>query len=355
MTGISHVDAVDVLKSITNQCHLVVSREVLIVLPEDIASPPPDKKTETDGEKMASPPASEDQPDNAKTSSPENVVSSPPPPEGQVSKTSPPPEDRDTKTSPPPHGHTNTDASTTSALTVPPVVQSASSEELSTFGEQLSQTANKVREDEVVLQQVVEQLLESAPQLESQPDDNVEDQKQVEVNKDDDQVAVKVDDVSALEEFAEELRQAKEQEKEEETVNINVGSEPRDNYVNYDIAQAVIVTSPSNASIANSETSVGSGDPPAQESSEQVDSVEVVKNETAATKNEAEVNKSEAEEKKAEPKEVAPVTEEIVISQSSGTLGMNIVGGSDRSSFPFGRGMPGVFISKVYIHLYIYL
>ena len=93
-------------------------------------------------------------------------------------------------------------------------------------------------------------------------------------------MADREDDISVLEEFAEQLRKSKE---EEITMHINTASsEPRDNYVNYDIAQAVIVTSPSNGSLANSEASAGSGDPPARENSEPLDNTEVVKNESTA-------------------------------------------------------------------------
>ena len=353
MAGISHVDAVDVLKNITDRCHLVVSREVLIVLPEDIASPPPTGDMANTGKDNVAPPTSEDQPDKVKTPPPaqsDNV--SPPPPEGQVNKTSPPPEDRVNESSLLPQEQINT---TTNTLTVSSVVLSNSTEEMHAFGEQISQAAVAAHEDEIVTEQVVEQLLESAPQLENQLGDNVEDQQQVEV-KDEYQTADREDDTSILEEFAEQLRRSKEEEREEITMHVNTASsEPRDNYVNYDIAQAVIITSPSNGSLANSEASVGSGDPPARENSEQLDNTEVVKNEpiiTEPTITEPSVEEPaatiEVEVKKSEPKVVVPITEEVILSRSSGPLGMNIVGGSDRSSFPFGKGLPGVFISKVY-------
>ena len=351
MAGISHVDAVDVLKSITDRCHLVVSREVLIVLPEDITSPPPGDKANTNGDNMASP-TPEDQPNKVKTpplAHSENVSS--PPPEGQVNTTSPPPEDQVNESSSPSQEQTNT---TTNTLTVSSVVLSKSTEEMRAFGEQMSQAATAAQEDEIITEQVVEQLLENAPQLEDQPGDNVEDQQQVEV-KEEDQTTDREDDTLVLEEFAEQLRKSKEEEREEITMHVNTtSSEPRDNYVNYDIAQAVIITSPSNGSLANSEASVGSGDPPARESSEPLDNTEVVKSEpttTTSTVTEPSVFEPTAkiavEAKKSEPKVVAPVIEEVVLSQSSGPLGMNIVGGSDRSSFPFGKGLPGVFISKV--------
>ena len=348
MAGISHVDAVDVLKSITDRCHLVVSREVLIVLPEDITSPPPGDKADN----VASP-TPEDQPDKVETPPPaqsENVSS--PPPEGQVNKTSPPPEDQVNESSSSPQEQTN---STTNTLTVSSIVLSKSTEEMRAFGEQISQAAAVAHEDEIVTEQVVEQLLESPPQSEQQLDDIAENQQQVEV-KEEDQTADREDDTSVLEEFAEQLRKLKEEEREEITMHVNTASsEPRDNYVNYDIAQAVIVTSPSNGSLANSEASVGSGDPPARENSEPLDNTEVVKNESTTTElTITEPNvvdpavKTEVEPKKSEPKVVVPVTEEVVLSPSSGPLGMNIVGGTDRSSFPFGKGLPGVFISKVY-------
>ena len=109
MVGISHVDAVDVLKSITDCCHLVVSRPVLIVLPEDITSPPPGDKAE-------------------------NVSS--PPPEGQVNKTSPPPEDQVNESSSSPQEQTNL---TINTLTVSSVVLSKSTEEMRAFGEEILQ------------------------------------------------------------------------------------------------------------------------------------------------------------------------------------------------------------------------
>lgn len=210
MAGISHVDAVDVLKSITDRCHLVVSREVLIVLPEDIASPPPGGKAGNSGDKTPSPP--EDQSDKIKTPPPtqsDNVSS--PPPEEQVNKPSPPPEDQASKISPPPQDQTNTDTVETNTLTVMPVVESKSMEEMRTFGEELSQVANAAHDNEVVVEQVDEHLLESAPKLEDLPSDNTVDQQQVEV-KEEDQTTVKTDDVSALEEFAEQLRKSKEDE-----------------------------------------------------------------------------------------------------------------------------------------------
>lgn len=343
MAGISHVDAVDVLKSITDRCHLVVSREVLIVLPEDITSPPPAGKANTSGDNMASP-TPEDQPDKVKTpplTQSENVSS--PPPEGQANATSPPPEVQVNESSSPSQEQTNT-------LTVSSVVLSKSTEEMRAFGEQMSQAAIVAQEDEIITEQVVEQLLENAPQLEDQLGDNVEDQQQVEV-KEENQTADREDDTLVLEEFAEQLRKSKEEEREEITVHVNTtSSEPRDNYVNYDIAQAVIVTSPSNGSLANSEASVGSGDPPTHENSEPLDNTEVVKSEPTITEPSVvePAAKIAVEAKKSEPKAVVPVTEEVVLSQSSGPLGMNIVGGSDRSSFPFGKGLPGIFISKVY-------
>ena len=349
MAGISHVDAVDVLKSITDRCHLVVSREVLIVLPEDITSPPPADKPNTNGDNAASP-TPEDQPNEVKTPPPaqsDNISS--PPPEGQVNTTSPPLEDQANEISSSSQEQTNT---TTNTLTVSSIVLSKSTEEMRAFGEQMSQAAVAAQEDEIITEQVVEELLENAPPLEDQLGDSVEDQQQVEV-KEEDQMADREDDTLILQEFAEQLRKSKEEESEEITMHVNTtSSEPRDNYVNYDIAQAVIVTSPSNGSLANSETSVGSGDPPAHESSEPLDNTEVVKSKPTATVTEPSVVEPAAkipvEAKKSEPKVVAPVTEEVVLSQSSGPLGMNIVGGSDRSSFPFGKGLPGVFISKVW-------
>lgn len=345
MAGISHVDAVDVLKSITDKCHLVVSREVLIVLPEDITSPPPSDRAKTSGNK--SPPTTEDQHDKAKT--PPSVQSenmSSPPPDVQTTKTSPAPEDQANKISIPP---TNTDSSVTDTLTVSStVVLSKSAEELRTFGEDLLQAASTAHDNEVVIEQVNEQLLEGAPQLESQPGDSIGDQQQVEV-KEGDQTTVNVDDITALEEFAEQLQKAtdEDQEREEITINVNTtSSEPRDNYVNYDIAQAVIVTSPSNGSLANSEASVTSNDPSTRESSEQLDNTKVdIK--TVPTDAQPIAAKTESEVKKSEPKVLVPVTEVVVLSKGSGALGMNIIGGSDRSSFPFGKGLPGVFISKV--------
>lgn len=354
MTGISHVDAVEVLKSITDKCHLVVSREVLIVLPEDITSPPPTGAT---GDKMVAFPAPEGQPDKVKTPPPvQSKNASSPPPEGQVSKTSPPPaEDQVDKVSPPPQGQTDADITTTTTLTVPSVVQSKSTEELHAFEEQLTQVANAAIDQERIFEEVVEELLEGAPQLENQPDDSVEDKQLVEL-KEDNQTGVEVDDLSALEEFADQLQRAKEQEIEEEMMNINVddvGSLPRDNYVNYDIAQAII-TSHSNESLANSEEDSSGGvtcDPHANKNKRQSDNIEVVNSEPVvvepAATEPAVVKSEEVEVKKSEPKFVPPVTEEVVLSQGTGPLGMNIVGGIDRSSFPFGKGLPGVFISKV--------
>ena len=349
MAGISHVDAVDVLKSITDSCHLVVSREVLIVLPEDISSPPPGDKANT-----VTTPAPEDQSNKNTTPPPsqiETVVSSLPP-DGQVTKTSPPPEDEVDKSSPPPsEDQRNTDTNT---LTVSSIMTSRSTEEMRTFGEQISQAALAAQEGEVITEQIVERLLEGAPQLEDQPGDDVKGQQHIEV-KGEDQSVDRADDTSVLEEFAEQLRRLKEEENEEISMHVNTSStEPRDNYVNYDIAQAVIVTSPSNDSLANS---VHSGDPPAHESNEQLDKIdEAVKNkpptvELTATKPSVKepTAKVEVEVKKSEPKVVAPVSEEVVLSRGSGPLGMNIVGGSDRSSFPFGKGFPGVFISKVHL------
>ena len=347
MAGISHVDAVDVLKSITDHCHLVVSREVLIVLPEDITSPPPGSKAQMGGDKIVSSPAPEDQPDKITTPPPaQSDNASSPAPDVQVSKTSPPPEDKVNKTSPPSEDQTNinTAAIQQQLVVASSIVLSKSAEELRAFGENMSQAANTMHESEVVVEQVDEQLLESAPQLEIQPDDSTIDQQQIEVKEE--QTTVTADDISALEEFAEQLRKSSEDDRGEVTVNVETaGSEPRDNYVNYDIAQAVIVTSPSNGSLANSEASVGSGDPPARESSEQLETVEVVKSEPTAAESAA--AKSKGEPKKSEPKVVEPVTEEVVLTKGSGPLGMNIIGGSDRSSFPFGKGLPGVFISKV--------
>lgn len=354
MAGISHVDAVDVLKSITDHCHLVVSREVLIVLPEDITSPPPSSKAQTGGDKTVSSPAPEDQPDKIKTPPPaQGDNASSPAPDVQVSKTSPPPEDKVNKTSPPSEDQTSISAVVTNTLFVASsIVLSKSAEELRAFGENMSQAASAVHESEVVVEQVDEQLLESAPPLETQPDDGTIDQQQTEVKEE--QTTVTADDMSALEEFAEQLRQSNEDDRGEITMNVDTaGSEPRDNYVNYDIAQAVIVTSPSNGSLANSEASVGSGDPPARESSEQLETVEVVKSEPTAA--EPAAAKIEVEPKKSEPKVVEPVTEEVVLSKGSGPLGMNIIGGSDRSSFPFGKGLPGVFISKVHTDTLIYV
>jgi len=367
MTGISHVDAVDVLKSITDKCHLVISREVLIVLPEEITSPSPSGATE---DKKVASPTPEGQPDKVKTPSPvqSKIVVSSPPPEGQVSKTSPPPtEDQVNKVSPPPQGQMDVDTTTTTnTVTVSSVVQSVSMEELRTFGEQMTQTASAALDKELVLVEVVEELLESAPQLESQlDDDSVEDKQPVIVK--DDQAGVEVDDVSVLEEFAEQLRRAKEQELEEEMISMHindVASLPRDNYVNYDIAQAII-TSHSNESLADGEEDNGggvTGDPHVSKNEGQSDNAETVKSKPSATEpaaaepvatesaaTEPAVVKSEVdvEIKKNEPKFVPSVTEEVVLSQGAGPLGMNIVGGIDRNSFPFGRGLPGVFISKV--------
>ena len=356
MAGISHVDAVDVLKSITDQCQLVVSREVLIVLPEDITSPPPGSKAQTGGDKTVSSPAPEDQPNKITTPPPaQSDNASSPAPDVQVNKTSPPPEEVN-KVSPPPKDKTNIDTLVTATLTVgSSIVLSKSAEELRAFGENLSQTANALHESEVVVEQVDEQLLESAPQLEIQPDDGMMDQQQVEMKEE--KTTVTADDISALEEFAEQLRKSSEDDRGEITMIVNTtGSEPRDNYVNYDIAQAVIIKSPSNGSLANSEASVGSGDPPAHESSEQLETVEVVKSEPTAAEPAAAKSQVEGEAKKSEPKVVEPVTEEVVLTQGSGPLGMNIIGGSDRSSFPFGKGLPGVFISKVYnILIYLFL
>ena len=346
MAGISHVDAVDVLKSITDRCHLVVSREVLIVLPEDISSPPPTDKVNS---VTSSVPV--DQLNKSTTPPPaqSETVVFPVPPEGPVTKTSPPPKDQVDINSSPVEDLRITDTNT---LTVSPIVMSRSTEEMRTFGEQMSQAAVAANADEVITEQVVEQLLEGAPQLEDQPGDNVEDQQHVEA-KEEDQMVDGVDDNSALEKFAEKLRKLKEEENEEISMHVSTSSsEPRDNYVNYDIAQAVIVTSPSNDSLANS---VHSGDPPAHESNEQLDEIdEVVKNKPSAEEPtitepsvEEPVAKVEVEAKKSELKVVAPVSEEVMLSKGSGPLGMNIVGGSDRSSFPFGKGFPGVFISKV--------
>lgn len=357
MAGISHVDAVDVLKGITDRCHLVVSREVLIVLPEDMTSPPPGEKAKNGEEKVASPPAEDQPPDQVKTSPPvqsENAVSSPPP-EGQGNKTSPPPGDEANKISPPPQSQLNIDAIVTTTL-------SKSMEELRAFKEQLSHTANTVHDDELIVEQVVEQQLESAPQLEIQPGYNVD----VEVKVDDAKT-----DLAQLEEFAEQLRRSEQEKREKEMVNLNeegtvtveTGSaDSRDNYVNYDIAQAVI--------LANSDVSTGSGDHPAGESGEQLENSEVFKSKVATTgsvvtgESEVEVKKSNVEEKQSEMEDkknetegkkspVAPVIDEVVLPHGTGPLGMNIVGGSDRSSFPFGKGLPGVFISKVCIVLLV--
>ena len=160
-----------------------------------------------------------------------------------------------------------------------------------------------------------------------------------------------MNDLSDLEGFAEQLRLDKEEEAAAEIVVMEEDKPPRDNYVNFDIAHAVI-TSPSSVSLNSEEAnskrdSVTSGELPM----DQADSSEVhavVKSKPAAEAAAAAPVVASVEVATKKTASVSePVVEEVTLMHGTGPLGMNIVGGSDRSSFPFGKGQSGIFISKV--------
>ncbi|XP_065897745.1 protein scribble homolog isoform X3 [Dysidea avara] len=416
MTGISHSDAVEVLKGISDHCCLVVSREVLIVLPENIASPPAVGK-------QASPPPSDGKADTASPPPEGKADTASPPPEGQINQTpsppvgptdttSPPPEGQ-TATTPPPevqvqisenspspaaevqvqisesspppagqkdktpppqegetnrnspplddHGDTGTTTETAAAATLQisqQVVESTSMNELRDFGEGLSEAATF--SNEVVEEVVTEDLLQDAPPLEDIAGDDKTEQE--EEKQPEEQPEVNMDDFSDLEGFAEQLRLDREKEAAAEIVVMEEDKPPRDNYVNFDIAHAVI-TSPSNVSLNSEEAnskrdSVTSSDLPGAsgDAIDQADSSEIqtiVKSKPTttveATAEDAAptVASVEVTTKKTAASVTEPVVEEVILMHGTGPLGMNIVGGSDRSSFPFGKGQSGVFISKV--------
>ena len=225
--------------------------------------------------------------------------------------------------------------------------------ELRNFGEGLSEVA--VSTNEVVEEEVIEKLLEDAPSLEDIAGDDKPEQD--EDKQPEEQPEVNMDDLSDLEGFVEKLRLDREKEAADEMLVMEEDKPPCDNYVNYDIAHAVI-TSPSNVSLNSEEAnskrdSITSNDLPGQSSDsiDQADSSEVqatVRSKpTTPTAAAAPTVASVEVTTKKTASVTEPVVEEVILMHGTGPLGMNIVGGSDRSSFPFGKGQSGIFISKV--------
>jgi len=389
MTGISHSDAVEVLKGISDHCCLVVSREVLIVLPENITSPPAVSKQTT-------PPPSDEKADTASpppegkagTTSPPpegQINKTPPPPEGPTDTTSPPPEDQTATTPPPPEvqvkisesspppagekdktpppqegeanrnspplgDHDDTGTTEIAVVVTLQISESTSTNELRKFGEGLSDAA--VSCNESVEEVVTEELLQDAPSLEDIASDDKTEQEEEE-----EQPEVNMDDLSDLEGFVEKLRLDKEKEAADEILVMEEDKPPHDNYVNFDIAHAVI-TSPSNVSLNSEEVnskrnSVTSGDlpGPSGDAIDQADGSEVhvtIRSKPTTPTAAAAPTVASVEVTTKKTASVSePVVEEVILMHGTGPLGMNIVGGSDRSSFPFGKGQSGIFISKV--------
>jgi len=198
-------------------------------------------------------------------------------------------------------------------------------------------------------------LLEDAPSLEDIAGDDKPEQD--EDKQPEEQPEVNMDDLSDLEGFVEKLRLDREKEAADEMLVMEEDKPPCDNYVNYDIAHAVI-TSPSNVSLNSEEAnskrdSITSNDLPGQSSDsiDQADSSEVqatVRSKpTTPTAAAAPTVASVEVTTKKTASVTEPVVEEVILMHGTGPLGMNIVGGSDRSSFPFGKGQSGIFISKV--------